>query len=56
VFADVDEAVASCVRTSERIEPDADWVPRYAEGYAQFRELYPALRAFQSRTTGDSRS
>jgi xylulokinase len=56
VFADVDEAVASCVRVVERIEPDAGWVPRYAESYAQFRKLYPALRAFQSRTTGVSRS
>ena len=56
VFADVDEAVASCVRVTERIEPDAEWVPRYAEGYAAFRELYPALREFQSRTTGVSRS
>jgi xylulokinase len=56
VFADVDEAVASCVRVTERIEPDAAWAPRYAEGYATFRELYPALREFQSRTTGVSRS
>ena len=56
VFADVDEAVASCVRVTERIEQDAEWVPRYAEGYGRFRELYPALREFQSRTTGVSRS
>jgi xylulokinase len=56
VFADVDEAVASCVRVTEQIEPDSEWVPSYAEGYARFRELYPALREFQSRTTGVSRS
>jgi len=56
VFAGVDEAVASCVRVTERIEQDAEWVPRYAEGYGRFRELYPALREFQSRTTGVSRS
>jgi xylulokinase len=56
VFADADEAVASCVRVTEQIEPNSEWVPRYADGYARFRELYPALREFQSRTTGVSRS
>ena len=44
VFADVDEAVASCVRVTARIEPDAEWVPRYAEGYARYRALYPVLK------------
>ena len=27
------------------IEPDPGLVPRYREGYARYRELYPALRA-----------
>jgi xylulokinase len=45
VFADVPEAVASCVRVRETIEPDPEWERFYADGYARFRTLYPALRA-----------
>ena len=48
VFADVEEAVARCVRVRERIEPDPDWVEAYAHGYARFRRLYPALRPLQA--------
>jgi xylulokinase len=48
VFADLDEAVARCVRVSERIEPDADWAATYDDGYARFRALYPALRPLQT--------
>jgi xylulokinase len=44
VFADAHEAVASCVRVRDRIEPDAAWQPAYEDGYARYRELYPTLR------------
>jgi xylulokinase len=44
VFADADDAVARCVRTRRRIEPEWD----YDAGYARFRKLYPALSAAAS--------
>ncbi len=44
VFADADDAVARCVRTRRRIEPE--W--NYDAGYARFRTLYPALSAVAS--------
>ncbi|HYX86736.1 MAG TPA: xylulokinase [Gaiellales bacterium] len=44
VFPDVAAAVASCVGVTGTIEPDADWRAAYAEGYATFGRLYPALR------------
>jgi xylulokinase len=47
VFADAHEAVASCVRVTERIEPDPAWVRAYGEGYERFRKLYPALRPLE---------
>jgi xylulokinase len=47
VFADAAEAVARCVRVTERIEPDPGWVATYDEGYARFRKLYPALRPLE---------
>jgi xylulokinase len=39
-FADVDEAVARCVRARETVEPEWD----YTETYARYRSLYPTLR------------
>lgn len=45
VFADVGEAVAACVRVTETVEPDPAWTAAYAEGYARFKALYPALRS-----------
>jgi len=47
VFADVQEAVARCVRVRDRIEPEASWVETYERGYARYRMLYPALRPFE---------
>ena len=44
VFADAHEAVAACVRVRDRIEPEPDWRDAYADGYARYRRLYPALR------------
>jgi len=43
-FADAREAVASCVRARERVEPNPAWASVYEEGYARFRALYPAIR------------
>nr|MBA2462120.1 xylulokinase [Actinomycetota bacterium] len=48
VFADAHEAVASCVRVRDRVEPDPAWEAAYSEGYARFRELYPTLRHLRS--------
>ena len=44
VWADVHEAVASCVRARARVDPDPEWQEAYEEGYRAFRRLYPALR------------
>ncbi|HEX6700399.1 MAG TPA: xylulokinase [Gaiellaceae bacterium] len=48
VFADASEAVATCVRVRETIEPNPDWNRAYEEGYARFRALYPALRPLEA--------
>ena len=45
VFSDAHEAVDACVRVSDRIEPDPGWQAVYDDGYARYRELYPALRS-----------
>jgi xylulokinase len=49
VFADAAEAVARCVRVRDRVEPDPAWAAAYAEGYARYRALYPALRPLEER-------
>ncbi len=49
VFTDAAEAVAACVRVHETVKPNLDWVPTYEEGYARFRELYPAIRGVESK-------
>ena len=43
-FADAHDAVARCVRVSERIEPDPVWAAAYDQGYERYRLLYPTLR------------
>jgi len=48
VFADVREAVARCVRVSERIDPDPESRDAYEEGYRRFRALYPALQPLEA--------
>ncbi|HET8812258.1 MAG TPA: xylulokinase [Gaiella sp.] len=45
VFADVDDAVARCVRVTETIDPNPAWQDSYSEVHARYRALYPALRA-----------
>jgi xylulokinase len=47
VFADVHEAVETCVRTRGLIEPEPTWRDAYEAGYARFRALYPALRPLE---------
>jgi len=49
VFADVEEAVARCVRVRDRVEPDDEWTELYERGYSRYRMLYPALRPLQER-------
>ena len=49
IFADAGEAVERCVRVRDRVEPEWD----YEDGYARFRELYPAT-ARLSRATAPS--
>ena len=39
-FADAADAVATCVRVRDRIEPEWD----YEDAYRRFRSLYPTLR------------
>jgi xylulokinase len=46
-FADIPEAVGTCVRVREAIEPDPEWAKVYAEGYERYRALYPALRSLE---------
>ena len=43
-FADVEEAVAACVRPRDAVEPVAEWVEPYAELRERYRALYPALK------------
>jgi len=45
VFTTVAEAVEATVLVRETVEPDPDWSQIYAQGYARFRALYPALRS-----------
>ena len=43
-FASAHEAVEACVRVRETVEPNPAWAATYADGYAAYRALYPALR------------
>jgi xylulokinase len=49
VFADAHDAVASCVRVRDWVEPDPAWQAVYDERYAHFRALYPALRRLEEQ-------
>jgi xylulokinase len=48
-FSSAQEAVAACVRVRETIEPNPAWVGRYADRYARFRALYPAIRGVEEQ-------
>jgi xylulokinase len=45
LFGSVEEAVATCVRVRETIEPNPAWSGAYDAGYKRFRTLYPALHS-----------
>jgi xylulokinase len=47
VFRDVHEAVTTCVRLHDPVEPDPRWRAAYQDGYRRFRLLYPALRRLE---------
>jgi xylulokinase len=47
VFRDVHEAVATCVRLLDPVDPDPQWVDAYEHGYRRFQLLYPALRPLE---------
>ncbi|MGZ4424928.1 MAG: xylulokinase [Gaiellaceae bacterium] len=47
VFRDVHEAVATCVRLLDPVDPDPEWVDAYEQGYRRFKLLYPALRPLE---------
>jgi xylulokinase len=47
VFRDVHEAVASCVRLVDAVEPEPEWSAAYERGYRRFELLYPALRPLE---------
>ena len=44
MFADIEEAVKSCITTTSGAEPDAKEAATYGELYGAYRRLYPALR------------
>jgi xylulokinase len=48
-FSSAHEAVSSCVRARETVEPNQAWARRYDEGYARFRALYPAIRGVEEQ-------
>jgi xylulokinase len=49
VFRDVHEAIDTCVRVRDVVEPDPAWKEAYADGYPRFRDLYPSLRPHFAR-------
>jgi xylulokinase len=48
-FATAQEAVATCIRVRETVEPNADWAGPYRDGYARYRALYPAIRGVEEQ-------
>jgi xylulokinase len=51
-FASVEEAVATCVRLRETVDPVPGWVEPYAEARERFRSLYPALESLKEPVAG----
>ncbi len=49
VFPDARTAAQTAVTVTAEIEPDPDWVERYAQQRARFDALYPALAEFKTR-------
>ena len=50
MFADVPDAVDRCVRVRATVDPDPAWQTAYADTYARFRALYPALDTVKEQT------
>ena len=48
VFATAHDAVSSCVRVRDTVEPLADWANAYEEGYTRYRALYPSIKSVPS--------
>jgi xylulokinase len=48
-FATAQEAVATCIRVRETVEPNAGWAEPYRDGYARYRALYPAIRGVEEQ-------
>lgn len=44
LFANIEEAVESCIRTEGAVEPDKNLTATYEELYGAYRRLYPALK------------
>jgi xylulokinase len=47
-FASAADAVAACVHVRETVEPSPAWARVYADGYARYRALYPAIRGVEA--------
>ena len=43
-FKDLSEAAGKIVKIKETLEPKAELMEKYDEGYAFFRKLYPAVK------------
>jgi len=48
-FANAHEAVRTCVRVRETVEPNVEWAGAYRDGYARYRSLYPAIRGVEEQ-------
>jgi xylulokinase len=54
-YASVAEATEAAVRVRETVEPDPAWARVYDEGYARYREAYPAVRPLSAPAAAASR-
>ena len=52
VFADIHEAIATCVHPGEIVAPVAEWVEPYREARERFVALYPALATRRPSASG----
>ena len=44
-FASVEEAAAKIVKIVDTVEPEPELVAKYEEGYQQFKQIYPTVKA-----------
>ena len=47
-FSSAPDAVSACVRVREAVEPNPAWARVYADGYARYRALYPAIKGVET--------